>query len=74
MKARIPECGEFSRIAQDLDFAVAALREILGTQRYRVWPDGTVQPVSDGQPHGWVSDDYVIVLAHSPEEALEMCM
>ena len=30
LKARIPECGEFARIAQDLDFAVAALRERLG--------------------------------------------
>lgn len=32
MKARIPECGEFSRIAQDLDFVVAALRERLGVK------------------------------------------
>ncbi len=30
LKARIPECGEFSGIAQDLDFVVAALRERLG--------------------------------------------
>lgn len=30
MKARIPECGEFAGIAQDLDFVVAALRERLG--------------------------------------------
>ena len=30
MKARIPECAEFARIAQDLDFVVAALRERLG--------------------------------------------
>lgn len=30
LKARIPECAEFARIAQDLDFVVAALRERLG--------------------------------------------
>lgn len=30
LKARIPECGEFAGIAQDLDFVVAALRERLG--------------------------------------------
>lgn len=29
IKARIPECGEFSRIAQDLDFAIAELRKWL---------------------------------------------
>ena len=29
LKARIPECGEFAGIAQDLDFAVAILRERL---------------------------------------------
>jgi hypothetical protein len=29
LKARIPECGEFAAIAQDLDFVVAALRERL---------------------------------------------
>ena len=29
LKARIPECGEFAGIAQDLDFVVAALRERL---------------------------------------------
>src|SRR5690606_10767094 len=30
LKARIPECGEFAGIAQDLDFVVAALRERIG--------------------------------------------
>lgn len=29
LKARIPECGEFAGIAQDLGFIVAALRERL---------------------------------------------
>ena len=32
LKARIPECGEFAGIAQDLDFVVAALRERLGVK------------------------------------------
>lgn len=32
LKARIPECGEFAWIAQDLDFVVAALRERLGVK------------------------------------------
>jgi hypothetical protein len=27
LKARIPECGEFAGIAQDLDFAIAELRK-----------------------------------------------
>ena len=29
LKARIPECGDFAGIAQDLDFSLAALREAL---------------------------------------------
>ena len=29
MKARIPECGEFSKIAQDLSFVITTLREQL---------------------------------------------
>jgi rRNA maturation protein Nop10 len=29
LKARIPECGEFAGIAQDLDFVIATLRERL---------------------------------------------
>ena len=33
LKARIPECGEFAGIAQDLDFVVAALRERLGDEK-----------------------------------------
>lgn len=42
------------------------------TESFRVWPDGTVQPVSDGQPYEWMSDDYKVVEAHSEEEAWEM--
>lgn len=32
MKARIPECGEFAGIAQDLDFVVATLRAALAKE------------------------------------------
>lgn len=35
LKARIPECGEFAGIAQDLDFVVAALRERAGEDAAR---------------------------------------
>ena len=33
LKARIPECAAFAGIAQDLDFAIAALRERLGDEK-----------------------------------------
>ena len=36
---------------------------------YRVWPDGTVQAVSDGEPYSWMSDDYRVVYAHNETEA-----
>ena len=38
--------------------------------KYRVWPDGTVQAVGDGQAYAWMSDDFRVVQASSPEEAL----
>ncbi len=38
---------------------------------YRVWADGTVQAVEDGQAYNWMSDDYAIVGAESEEEAVE---
>ena len=37
---------------------------------YRVWPDGTVQAVADGQAYAWMSDDFRVVQASSPEQAL----
>ena len=37
--------------------------------RYRVWPDGTVQEVSE-TPYNWMSDDYQIVEAEDEEDAL----
>ena len=38
---------------------------------FRVWPDGTVQDIEDGDPYDWMSDDYVLVFAATPEEALD---
>jgi len=37
---------------------------------FRVWPDGTVQSLEEGGPYDWMSDDYGLVWANSPEEAL----
>ena len=37
---------------------------------WRVWPDGTVQPVDDGDPHAWMSDDYMLINATDEEDAL----
>ena len=37
---------------------------------FRVWPDGTVQPVEDGDPYSWMSDDYVVVEADNEDEAV----
>ena len=36
---------------------------------YRVWPDGTVQAVEDGEPHSWMSDDFITVCATNGEDA-----
>jgi len=40
-------------------------------QVFRVWPDGTVQDIDDGDPYLWMSDDYVLVFAETPDEALD---
>lgn len=45
------------------DFAPAAQSD------YRVWPDGTVQATEDGEPYSWMSDDFAVIRAGSPEEA-----
>lgn len=39
--------------------------------RFRVWPDGTTQPIED-QPYAWKSDDYRIVSAPTEEAAAEL--
>lgn len=37
---------------------------------FRVWPDGTVQAVSDGSAPTWMSDDYMTVAAADHDDAL----
>ena len=37
--------------------------------RYRVWPDGTVQELSD-EPYSWMSDDYLVVDAEDECDAV----
>lgn|GEM_PF-3381806 len=38
---------------------------------FRVWPDGTVQAVSEGPPLSWMSADYKVVEALDESAALE---
>lgn len=43
--------------------------------QYRVWPDGTIQCVEDGEaPYAWMSDDYSTVWATNEDEALAKVM
>ena len=37
--------------------------------KYRVWPDGTVQDFTEA-PYEWMSDDYLVVDAYDEEGAL----
>ena len=37
---------------------------------FRVWPDGTVQAVEDGEPYSWMSDDFMRVWAYTEDEAV----
>lgn len=39
--------------------------------QFRVWPDGTVQAVEDGEPYSHMSDDYFVVWAYNEDEARE---
>lgn len=63
--------SDCSRTLQPLD-----LSPIMRTERthydetcFRVWPDGTAQDIDDGEPYDWMSDDYALVWAYTPEEA-----
>ncbi len=47
------------------DFDPAAL----GLARFRVWPDGTVQAVEDGEPYRHMSDDFRVVWARNEDDA-----
>ena len=39
--------------------------------QFRVWPDGTVQGVEEGEePYAWMSDDYATVWAYDEDEAM----
>jgi hypothetical protein len=38
--------------------------------KYRVWPDGTVQAFEDGEPYSWMSDDYAVVDAYNEDDAV----
>ena len=40
-------------------------------EKFCVWPDGTVQQVSEPEPiYSWMSDDYQVVEAVDEEDAL----
>lgn len=39
---------------------------------YRVWPDGTVQDVDEGEPYPWMSDDFLLVIAPDEDAALRI--
>lgn len=40
-------------------------------EKFRVWPDGTVQQVSESEPvYSWMSDDYQVVEAADEDDAL----
>ena len=41
------------------------------SNEYRVWPDGTLQDVSEGPAYSWMSDDYVIIEADDETAAYE---
>lgn len=41
---------------------------------YRVWPDGTVQEVDDGEPYSHMSDDFKVVLAEDGTEAAKLVL
>ena len=40
-------------------------------EKFRVWPDGTVQQVSEPESiYSWMSDDYLVAEAVDEEDAL----
>jgi len=44
------------------------LTEFNPNPRFRVWPDGTTQPIEE-TPYAWKSDDYRVVSAPTEEDA-----
>lgn len=49
--------------------ATGRAREFYDQVQFRVWPDGTVQAVEDGEPYSHMSDDYAVVWAYDEDEA-----
>ena len=45
-------------------------RQFYDQEQFRVWSDGTVQCVEDGDPYSHMSDDFLLVWAYTEEEAL----
>lgn len=43
-----------------------------GLEMFRVWPDGTTQPVEDGPPLSHLSDDFLLIPAWNPDHALHV--
>lgn len=59
-----------------MDFAAGEVRVVKTPDTYttfRVWPDGTVQAVEDGEPYSWMSDDFMTVKAADEEHAIKLC-
>jgi len=44
------------------------------TVQFRVWPDGTVQAVEDGEPYSHMSDDFQTVFALCEDDAVAMAL
>ena len=44
----------------------------MASRTYRVWPDGIVQDVEDGEAYPWMSDDYILIDAVDEEDALRV--
>lgn len=42
----------------------------MAENEYRVWPDGTIQCVEDGEAYTWMSDDFIVVRAQCEDEAM----
>lgn len=42
----------------------------MAENEYRVWPDGTIQCVEDGEAYTWMSDDFIVVRAESEDAAI----
>jgi predicted 2-oxoglutarate/Fe(II)-dependent dioxygenase YbiX len=73
------ECSRNCRQTHEQEFLDATLgfedvepdtRHYYDQIQFRVWPDGTVQAVEDGEPYAHMSDDYQLVWAMDEDLAL----